>query len=340
MDELVTQRSMASGGVFISYRRQDAAPYARLLREELRRHYGAEHVFMDVDSIDVGVDFADAIAESVEVCQVLLALIGKNWLTAADVNGSRRLDDPDDTVRLEIEAALNRGIRVVPILVDGALMPRRQELPPELAPLARRNALELSYNRFEYELERLVEAVDRVIGQPSTAVADSSGSTPGPPFTEATRVASDLLEQLVRQAEAARVAGRHQEALRDFDRYLQMAPDDALALRGRGETYRVMERHQEALRDFDRSLQLEPDSAFALRGRGATYLVMGRHQDALQDLDRSLQSAPDDAWALKSRGETYRVLGRHQEALRDFDRSLQLAPDDSWALRQRALIPR
>ena len=328
-----------SVGVFISYRRKDAAPYARLLREELRRHYGAEQVFMDVDSIDVGVDFADAINQSVEACGVLLALIGAHWLTAANADGLRRLDDPEDTVRLEIEAALNRGIRVIPVLVDGALMPRRQELPTELAPLARRNALELSYNRFEYELERLVKAVERVIGPAKNAIADTPMPTPRPPLTEVKSVVSGQSDQLA-QAEAARVMGHHQEALRDFDRTLQLEPADAWAFARRGETYRVMGRHQEALRDFNRSLQLEPDNAWALRSRGDTYRDMGRHQEALRDLDRSLQLEPDNAWALGSRGEIYRVMGRHQEALRDFNRSLQLEPDDAWTLRQRELLPK
>jgi hypothetical protein len=137
-----------AGGVFISYRRQETAPYARLLREELRRHLGAEQVFMDVDSIEVGVDFAEAIQQAVASCEVLLALVGPQWLTVTDANGQRRLEDPDDTVRLEIEAALARNIRVIPVLVDNTLMPQRQQLPESLAPLSRRNALELSYNRF------------------------------------------------------------------------------------------------------------------------------------------------------------------------------------------------
>jgi len=177
----MTKRTTPVTGVFISYRRKDAAPYARLLREELRRHYGVEQVFMDVDSINVGADFADVINQSVEACGVLLALIGAQWLAAADADGSRRLDNPEDTVRLEIEAALSRGILVIPVLVDGAHMPRRQELPEELAPLARRNALELSYNRFEYELERLIEAVEGAIHHSSNTIARTSTGATGAP---------------------------------------------------------------------------------------------------------------------------------------------------------------
>jgi TIR domain len=104
----------SGGRLFISYRRQDTSPYARLLREELTRRLGQDQVFMDVDSIEIGVDFAEAIERAIDECDVLLALIGAPWLTINDEDGQRRLDDPDDAVRLELEAALARKIRVIP----------------------------------------------------------------------------------------------------------------------------------------------------------------------------------------------------------------------------------
>jgi hypothetical protein len=96
---------------------------------------------MDVDAIEPGVDFAEEIFRAAAACTVLLAIIGPAWLTAADEHGHRRLDDPDDLVRLEIEAALTRGIRIIPILVEGAVMPAGDDLPGSLAAFARRNAL-------------------------------------------------------------------------------------------------------------------------------------------------------------------------------------------------------
>jgi hypothetical protein len=129
----------SSGGVFISYRRQETAPYARLLHEELTKRLGAHQVFMDVDSIDVGVDFVEAIEQAVDACQILLALVGPRWLTITDAEGQRRLDNPDDIVRLEIEAALARNVRVIPVLVDNTPMPSPQQLPDSLKSLARRN---------------------------------------------------------------------------------------------------------------------------------------------------------------------------------------------------------
>jgi Tol biopolymer transport system component len=180
----------SSGGVFISYRRQDTAPYARLLREELGRRLGGGQVFMDVDSIEVGVDLAEAIDRAVGACVVLLALVGPRWLAATDAEGRRRLDDPDDTVRLEIEAGLARNILVIPVLLDGTGMPRRQELPDSLAPLARCNALGLSYDRYAYDLERLLDAVGRVAGDatsPTPASAVSRPESPGVAAADAGR---------------------------------------------------------------------------------------------------------------------------------------------------------
>jgi WD40 repeat protein len=180
-DGMAEPATPSSGGVFISYRRQETAPYARLLREELSRWLGPQLVFMDVDSIEVGVDFAEAIQRAVDACQVLLALIGPQWLTATDADGQRRLDNPDDTVRLEIEAALARGIRVIPVLVDSTPMPGRHQLPDGLAPLARRNALELSYNRYAYDVGRLLEAVERVMGHDVSPMPAAAGPPPSPP---------------------------------------------------------------------------------------------------------------------------------------------------------------
>jgi TIR domain len=117
------------GRVFVSYRRQDARGSAGRIYDQLADRFGDAQVFMDVDTIAPGVDFTKVITEAVSTCEVLLAVIGSRWLTATDEGGRRRLDDPGDLVRLEIAAALDRDIRVIPILVEDATMPRRHELP-------------------------------------------------------------------------------------------------------------------------------------------------------------------------------------------------------------------
>jgi hypothetical protein len=167
------------GRIFISYRREETAYPAGWLYDRLANHYGGGQVFKDVDSIELGDDFVAVITSAVGSCDVLLAMIGEQWLTITDEHGQRRLDDPDDFVRLEIEAALTRGVRVIPILVDGARMPRAEELPHSLVPLRRRQALELSPSRFEYDTGRLLKVLDTTLAEVRTAHDDAAAiSTP------------------------------------------------------------------------------------------------------------------------------------------------------------------
>ena len=154
----------SSRGIFLSYRRQDAAPYARLLRYQLSERFPDARVFMDMDSIEAGLDFAEVIGDAVDSSAVLVALIGRQWATVADEQGERRLDDPDDYVRFEVQTALQRGVRVIPVLVDNARPLRREQLPAGLQKLARLNALELSYGRYQYDSDRLLDLIHRVLG--------------------------------------------------------------------------------------------------------------------------------------------------------------------------------
>jgi hypothetical protein len=164
----------STGRIFISYRRDETAYPAGWLYDRLANQYGGEQVFKDVDSIELGADFVQVITRAVASCDVLLALIGKQWLTITDENRQRRLDDPDDFVRLEIEAALTRNIRVIPILIDGAKMPRADELPHSLVSLRRRQALELSPSRFEYDTGRLLKVLDTTLAEVRTAQDDAA----------------------------------------------------------------------------------------------------------------------------------------------------------------------
>ena len=152
------------GRIFISYRREETAYPAGWLFDRLVHHFDGQ-VFKDVDSIQPGDDFVDVITTAVASCDVLLALIGVEWLTITDAHGRRRLDNPDDFVRLEIEAALTRGVRVIPILINGARMPHADELPDSLAKLVRRQALELSPARFDFDISRLFRVLDRTLAE-------------------------------------------------------------------------------------------------------------------------------------------------------------------------------
>ncbi|HLM22174.1 MAG TPA: toll/interleukin-1 receptor domain-containing protein [Propionibacteriaceae bacterium] len=156
--------STSPGRIFVSYRREETAYAAHWLFDRLAEQYGAGQIFKDVDPIELGDDFVEVITAAVGSCDVLLALIGDRWLTVTDENGRRRLDDPNDLVRLEIEAALRRNVIIIPILVEGASMPRADELPASMAGLARRQALELNPGGPEDGTSRLL----RILASTST----------------------------------------------------------------------------------------------------------------------------------------------------------------------------
>ncbi|HYU34141.1 MAG TPA: TonB family protein [Thermoanaerobaculia bacterium] len=155
-------RLRRQSNIFISYRRQDSSGHTGRLFDALSGHF-AGRLFMDVDTLEPGVDFAEAIEQAVGSCEVLIVVIGREWLTIKDAAGQRRLDDPADFVRLEVETALERKIRVIPVLVQGAPMPRTEELPPSLSRLARRNAIELSDARWAYDVDRLARTIQKIL---------------------------------------------------------------------------------------------------------------------------------------------------------------------------------
>ena len=150
----------SSGLIFISYRRSDSIAEAGRIFDRLESEFGRNRVFKDVDSIPFGVDLAEYLDQVVSQCQVVLVIIGKSWLTVTEPDGTRRLDNPDDFVRIEVESSLRRGIPVIPVLIQGVVMPRRTQLPESLQPLARRNGVEVGYDpRFRADMNRLVKGL-------------------------------------------------------------------------------------------------------------------------------------------------------------------------------------
>ena len=152
------------GRIFVSYRREDTAFPAGWLYDRLASHFGSDQVFKDIDSIKPGDNPIEVITAAVGSCDVLLVLIGDRWLTVTGRDG-RRLDNPDDFVRLEIEAALARDVRVIPILFGAARMPRADELPPSLAKLTRRQALAFSSDRLDTDTRRLLQVLDPAVAE-------------------------------------------------------------------------------------------------------------------------------------------------------------------------------
>jgi tetratricopeptide (TPR) repeat protein len=150
--------------IFISYRRADSSDITGRIFDWLKSNFGEEHLFKDVDSIGLGADFRQAIETAVARCDVMLAIIGKEWLLATDDTGTHRIDDPDDYVRLEIATALERGIPVIPVLVRGAAVPNAEQLPTNLQALAFRNAIEVRPDPdFHNDMERIANALSQFV---------------------------------------------------------------------------------------------------------------------------------------------------------------------------------
>jgi hypothetical protein len=145
--------------IFISYRREDSEGQARRLFDTLVAHFGEDRVFMEIAGIERERDFHKAIDQRASNCAALVALIGKQWLDLKDTNNRRRLDDPLDLVRLETALALKRNVPVVPVLVQGACMPRAEQLPAAVADLAYRTRVELTDARWDSDVRLLIEAL-------------------------------------------------------------------------------------------------------------------------------------------------------------------------------------
>jgi formylglycine-generating enzyme required for sulfatase activity len=157
------------GKIFINYRRGDDPGYTGRLFDRLQQSFQRDQLFMDVDSIAPGLDFVRELEEKVTQCDVLLAVIGRGWIDARDAAGTRRLDKPDDYVRIELEAGLKPGKRVIPVLVNDSEMPRAEDLPDTLKPLARRHAVRLTHDRFGADSQGLIKQLSAALEQVEAA---------------------------------------------------------------------------------------------------------------------------------------------------------------------------
>jgi TIR domain len=155
----LSERTMTK--VFLCYRREDSGGHAGRIQDHLTHALGSDILFMDVDAVPLGANFGKVLHDEVAKCDVLLAVIGRNWLDARDEHGNRRLENPNDFVRVEIGAALQRNIPVVPILVDGAKIPDAGQLPKELQELSFRNGIDVRIASFHNDVSRLIQSLKR-----------------------------------------------------------------------------------------------------------------------------------------------------------------------------------
>ena len=153
-------KPVRSPKIFISYRRSDSSDVTGRIYDRLIEQFGKSAIFKDVDSIPPGIDFREHLAKAVGKCKIFLVVIGDQWLEVTDAKGRKRLKDPDDFVRIEVESALNRDILIIPLLVRGAAMPAEAKLPRSLRKLAYRNGIPVRADPdFHRDMDRLIEAI-------------------------------------------------------------------------------------------------------------------------------------------------------------------------------------
>ncbi len=155
-----------TGNIFISYRRADSRHVAGRLVDNLQAQFGKDRIFLDVDGIPPGRDFVEVLTERVEACSVMLVMIGSDWIDIADDAGNRRLENPNDFVRIEIRTALERNIPVIPILIDDAKMPPPEKLPEDLAALSRRQSLDIEHHSFARDAKHIAEVLEEFVPPP------------------------------------------------------------------------------------------------------------------------------------------------------------------------------
>jgi hypothetical protein len=304
-----------AGKIFINYRRGDDPSAAQALLGRLEQAFAPEQLFMDVDNIKPGLDFVRVLNDQVAQCDVLISIIGKNWLNARDAHGARRLDNADDFVRIEIETALQQDKRVIPILVGQAQMPRPEELPDALRPLARRNAVRLTHERFRSDVHGLIKALQEALGEiEAQREADA----------EAKRRAQADADRQQRQAEAAQRAAEEKRR--------RLAEKEAAQRASVERQQRRAEASQrtQAKRDFDRAKRA--GTVVALDGFLATHAT-----SAFADEAQTLRTA------LFDRETAYRhaAAGDDTGVLRSFIATYSKGPDVDHARRQlRRLEPR
>jgi hypothetical protein len=151
------------GGIFISYRREDNRHAAGRLYDSLQQQFSSDQIFFDIDNIEPGLSFVEVIEERVAASDVILVVIGPGWIGSRDADGRCRLDDPADLVRVEVETGLRRNIRVIPVLIDGATIPRMEELPDGLKLLPSKQAITLHHGSFQRDAEHLNIVLSKIV---------------------------------------------------------------------------------------------------------------------------------------------------------------------------------
>jgi tetratricopeptide (TPR) repeat protein len=333
--------------IFLSYRREDSAGHTGRLFDALQAHFGKDSVFLDRSGIDSGQNFVDVIQNAIRSSNVLIAIIGREWLTCRGATG-RRLDDPNDLVRYEIVAALEQGIPVIPVLVDGATPPSPSALPDALKPLAHRDCHEISDERWAYDVSRLISATEKLTGKPrpqhrmlfaAIAVAAAIAVIGIPFYLRSQEPASRFQEaaDVAARGTALLEAGDYERAIAEFDAALAVDPRPD-SYYNRGLAYYSTQNLDKAIDDWNTVIRLQAGDARAYRQRGNAYFAKGDHGLAIADYDRAIELEPSDATAVYNRGLVRQARGQIAEAAEDFTRAIALGSKEDVTRAARARL--
>jgi tetratricopeptide (TPR) repeat protein len=298
-----------AGNIFINYRRDESGHVAGRLHDSLAPTFGRDKLFMDVDNIPVGRDFEDYLKRQVAACDAMLAIIGPNWLIAKDEAGQRRLDNPEDFIVIEIGAALARDIPVVPVLVDGARMPKASELPDSLKLLARRQAVQVRHTNFSSDAETLVRRLREALGYES----------PGRKWHVRAIIAVTAVVLLL-----IGVGG-----YATFQHLVEQGPAEAEAKRkmDQGVAYAKKGNFDRAITEYNEAIRLDPKNAGAFFSRGVAYAEKGDRDLAIADYSEVIRLNPKNAVAFANRGADYFKKGDFDRAVADSSEAIRLNPE-------------
>lgn len=339
--------------LFISYRRDDSADVTGRIYDRLISRFDRDSIFKDVDSIPLGVDFSTHLSNAVGRCQVVLAVIGRQWLTTVDKAGKRRLDDPTDPVRLELEAALQRDIHVIPLLVQGVSMPQPKDLPSVLQKLSFRNGIPVRPDPdFHKDMDRLIENLTRLLqgGESHSAVwsvlnplswikgkeKTTAIEAERPQVTKKTKTPQKAAIH-VKQGKLCYQNGDFNGAISEHTRALSVDSENVEAYRSRGLAYSKKGDHDSAIADYDQALRLEPDHAETYNYRGTAYWTKGAAEQAIADFSAAIRLNRNYALAFRNRGSAYRKKDAYDLAIADYSEALRLQPEHVETHRNRGL---
>jgi len=311
--------------IFISYRRDDSADVTGRLCDRLAPLFDNVGLFKDVDNIPLGTDFRAVLRNAVEQCDLMLVVIGRQWIAVKDERRRRRLENPDDPVRIEVEVALARAIPVIPVLVQNATMPKESDLPKSMRALVSHHGIAVRADPyFHSDVDLLVDRLplpEIPLLQALEHLEEEEFEEAIPLLQRATELDSNNVEAWTLLGSANYGAERYLDALRAFDRALALDATKEKTWDGRGDALRHLGRYDEALAAYDQALARNSTDTDAWDGKGKTFFMQQRYNEALLAFDRALVLDQADAVAWAYKGDTLSYLDRHREALATVRRS-------------------